>query len=98
MDAKGKSGGLLLGWRTHQFQLINAWAMGSSMCALLHSFELKLTICCINMYEPYVDREIFWYNLPKLERLKSSKMILGGDLNFSVRLSKIWGVKDRADN
>ena len=31
-----------------------------------------------------MDREIFWYNLFKVEGLMSSKLILGGDLNFSV--------------
>ena len=25
VDAKGRSGGLLLGWRTHNFDLLNAW-------------------------------------------------------------------------
>ena len=59
MDAKGKSGGLLLGWRIRQFQLINAWAVGSGLCASLHSFELKMTICCLNLYGTYVDRESF---------------------------------------
>ena len=63
VDAKGKSGGLILGWRIRQFQLVNAWDVGSSLCASLHSFELKLPICCLNLYGPYVDRESFWFNL-----------------------------------
>ena len=40
MDAKGRSGGLLLGWRSHKFLLRNAWAMTSGLCVVLHSFEL----------------------------------------------------------
>ena len=72
--------------------------MGSGLCASLHSFELKLTICCLNLYRPYVDREIFWYNSFKMEGLMSSKLILGGDLNYYVGLSEIWGVKARVDN
>ena len=40
VDAKGRSGGLLLGWRTHNFLVLNAWAMTSSICVVLHSIEL----------------------------------------------------------
>ena len=40
LDAKGRSGGLLLGWRSHKFLLPNAWAMTSGLCVVLHSFEL----------------------------------------------------------
>ena len=82
----------------HHFQLINAWAVGSGLCASLHSVELKMTIVCLNLYGPYVDREIFWYNLFKVEGLMSSKLIFGGDLNYSVGLSEIWGDKARVDN
>ena len=77
MDVKGKSGGLLLGWRYRFFNLINAWAFGSGICATLHSFELKLPIVCLNLYGPYIDREIFWLNLFKMEGLLSSNLILG---------------------
>ena len=33
-----------------------------------------------------------------MECLKSSKLILGGDLNFFVGFSEIWGVKAKVDN
>ena len=69
VDAKGKSGGLLLGCRMRLFHLINAWAFGSGLCASLHSVEIKMTIVCINFYGPYVDREFFWINLFKMEDL-----------------------------
>ena len=98
MDAKGKSGGLLLGWRIRQFQLINAWEVDSGLCTSLHSIKLKMTIACLNLYGPYVDREIFWYNLFKVEGLMSSKLILCGDLNYYVGLSEIWCDKARVDH
>ena len=40
VDAKGRSGGLLLGWRSPKFLLLNAWAMNLGFCAALHSIEL----------------------------------------------------------
>ena len=53
MDAKGKSEGLLLGWRLRFFHLINAWDFGSGLYASLHSIELNLTFDCLNLYGPY---------------------------------------------
>ena len=92
-----REGGLLLGWRNRHFLFLNAWAMGSGLCVLLYSSELKLALCCVNVHGPYVDRERFWINLFKTDCLKSSKLILGGDLNFSIGFSKIWGVKAKVD-
>ena len=71
--------------------------MGSGLCVLLYSIELKLALCCVNVYGPYKDRERLWINPFKTDCLKSSKLILGGDLNFSVGFSKIWGVKAKVD-
>ena len=42
IDARGRSRGLLLGWRTHNFLLLNAWAMTFGLCVVLHSIELQL--------------------------------------------------------
>ena len=35
LDAKGKSGGLLIGWRKRLFNLVNAWEMDSGLSASL---------------------------------------------------------------
>ena len=59
VDAKGRSGGLLLGWTSRKFLLHNAWAMFSGLCAALHSIELQLDLCFINLYGPYTDKEGF---------------------------------------
>ena len=55
-------------------------------------------MCFVNLYGPYVDRERFWNNIFTLDGLMCDKMIFGGDLNFSLGLSEIWGVKARMDN
>ena len=59
MDAKGRSRGLLLGWRTRNFHLLNAWAMTSGLCVGLHSIELQLDLCFINLHGLYINREAF---------------------------------------
>ena len=98
VDARGKSEGLLLGWRSRFFHLLNAWGVGSCLCASLFSIELNLDICFANIYGPYNDIVVFWNNLMELECLKCEKLILGGDLNFSMGLSEIWGTRARLDS
>ena len=71
--------------------------MGSVLSASLYSIELKMALCCVNLYGPYVDRERFWINMFKIECIKSSKLILGGDLNYSIGFFEIWGVRARVD-
>ena len=97
VDAKGRSGGLLLGWRYRHLHMLNAWACCSGLCVSLFSIELKMNFCFLNLYGPYVDREVFWSNLVSLDCFKSSALIFGGDLNFSVGFSEIWGAKARVD-
>ena len=57
-----------------------------------------MDLCFVNVYRPYVKRERFWTNLMDLECLKCAKLILGGDLNYSLGLSEIWGDRPRMDN
>ena len=41
VDAKGKSGGLLVGWRNRVLHFLNSWAMESSLFVALYSTELR---------------------------------------------------------
>ena len=72
--------------------------MGLGLCASLFSLELNLDVCLVNIYGPYIDREVFWKNLLDLDCMKCEKLILGGDLNFSMGLSEIWGFRARSDS
>ena len=71
--------------------------MNSSLCAALHSFELQLDLCFINIYGPYTEREVFLNNLLGMNCFSYPNLVVGGDLNFSLGHSKIWGVKARVD-
>ena len=71
--------------------------MTSGLCAVLLSFELQKEISFVNLYGPYLDREVFWNNLVRMECFLSPFLVFGGDLNFSLGFSKIWGVKARVD-
>ena len=98
LDAKGKSGGLLLGWRIIHIQLLSAWAVDSGLFASLYSIEMKEVFYFMNIYGPYLDRVRFWNNLLSLECIKTTRLIFGGDLNFSLGYSEIWGEKARVDS
>ena len=98
LDAKGKSGGLLLGWRIRHFQLLSVWAVDSGLFASLYSIEMKEVLCFMNIYGPYLDRVRFWNNLLSLECLKTTRLIFGGDLNFSLGCLESWGVKASVDS
>ena len=50
-----------------------------------------------NVYRPYVEREGFWNHLLDFVSLNYSKIIFGGDLNFYMGLSEIWGDRARSD-
>ena len=97
VDAKGRSKGLILGWRSRKFLLLNAWSMNSSLCVALHSFELQLDLCFINLYGPYTEREVFWNNLLGMNCFSYPNLVVGGDLKFSLGHSEIWGAKARVD-
>ena len=97
VDAKGKSGGLLVGWRNHFLLFLNSWAMDSGLYVALYSIELQMEICFVNIYAPYVKREGFWNNLFDFMNANCTNIIFGGDLNFSMGLSEIWGDRARSD-
>ena len=56
-----------------------------------------MDLCFMNLYGPYLYRELFWNNLLKLECFRYPKLIFGGDMNFSLGYSKFWGAKARLD-
>ena len=59
VDAKGKSRGLLLGWRNRVLHFLNSWAMDLGLYVALYSIEFKMELGFFNVYGPYVEREGF---------------------------------------
>jgi len=44
-----------------------------------------------NVYGPLQDRVVLWDNLITRSFMKEEKFIFGGDLNFSLGISEVWG-------
>ena len=59
VDALGRLGGLILGWKSCNFLFINAWALKAGLCAVLFDYGLQKEISFVNLYAPYLDRESF---------------------------------------
>ena len=89
VDALGRSGGLIVGWKSCNFLFLNAWAIKVGLCAVLISFDLQKEITFVNLHAPYLDRETFWNNLIKSDCLMSPYLVFGGNLNFSLGISEI---------
>ena len=51
----------------------------------------------LNVYGPYRDRELFWDNALRGGLLNLSHLVIGGDLNLTLRSSEIWGAKASLD-
>ena len=97
VDAMGRSGGLIIGWKSVNFLMLNAWALKAGLCVVLFDYDLQIDLSFVNLYAPYLDRESFWNNLIKLDCFSSPNLVFGGDLNFSLGLSEIWGLHAQID-
>jgi exonuclease III len=98
LDARGRLGGLAIGWRARSIKLINSWAFDSGIGGdfLVEGIGKEFRI--INVYGPHTDQSSFWENLLGKDILKNDRLILGGDLNFSLGEAESWGPSSHPDN
>lgn len=57
--------------------------------AKIFSADLRKELITLNIYGPCHDRENLWDLLMNRSFMKSNNLVVGGDLNFSIRISKI---------
>ncbi len=62
------------------------------------SVDLGITIKVINIYGPYLNRVPFWDSLFCNPLLSGDSLVLGGDLNFSLRQNEVWGLHAHVDS
>lgn len=91
IDARGRSGGLAMGWRSSYCQISNSWGCFSCLGVDISSQELNSSLYLVNVYGSYQDCVIFWESLFSKPFLSSDRLIVGGDLDFTLGVSKIWG-------
>ena len=61
------------------------------------ALELGETFTLFNIYGPYNDRIPFWDSLLGNPLFKGDSVILGGDLNFTMGQSEVWGPHAQTD-
>jgi len=71
--------------------MTNSWGCLSCLRVDIYSQELNSSFCMINVYGPYQDRMVFWERLFSKSFLSCERRIMGGNLNFTLEVSEIWG-------
>eukprot|EP00253_Pinus_taeda_P006660 PITA_06660 len=67
------------------------------MGADIFSIDLGLTLRIVNIYGPCHQRENFWSHLLDCNLMTLDRIILGGDMNFSLGFGESWGSMAQAD-
>lgn len=97
LDAQGRSGGVVTGWRLASCRLLNSW--GSELCigTDVYFHELSAEFRLFNVYGPYLNREVFWDKFFSSSLIKHDMVIVGGDLNFSLGSAESLGPRASPD-
>ena len=90
VDATGLSGGLLSAWNPLKanFEVFKSVAGIILQGRLLNGLQ---EINILNCYGPYHHRIPFWNLIRTGGILKTSGLIIGGDLNFTISARETWG-------
>ena len=77
-------GGLAISRNTRSVKVLNVWGMDSVLGITLKALDLVDSFDVINIYGPYLNRIPFWDTIFNHSLLRGEKLIIGGDLNFSL--------------
>jgi hypothetical protein len=58
---------------------------------------LDISICVLNIYGPYNDRQRYWEGFFNLNVSKKNYVVMGGDLNFTWIRFEVWGPSAKVD-
>lgn len=97
IDSSGHSGGLAIGYKEGRIKVINQWGTKQVLGMEILTPVFPLPFSIVNIYGPCQGREAFWVDLMAKSLMKSSMLIVGGDLNFSIGRAKAWGPSARED-
>ena len=96
LSASGLSGSLLSTWNPHRVRCrAFATVVGILIKATFRVMPNPIDI--LNVYGPYRNRDSFWEKACRGGLLNSPNLILGGDLNLTLRASETWGIKAAID-
>jgi hypothetical protein len=96
LDSIGRSRGLLTGWNP-TFAEFCAFGTVAGIFLEGRFKHTKEPVKLLNCYASYKDREPFWQQLFDSGLLCEDNLIIGGDLNFTLTASEVWGELARTD-
>jgi hypothetical protein len=97
LDARGRSGGLAIGWCSRSINILNSWDFDSCLGVDVQVEGLGLEVKIINAYGPHLDKIPFWDFMFSKDLLKVENLIIGGDFNFSLGEAESWGPSAHPD-
>ena len=86
-----------MGWKISAVKMVNSWGRDSVLGVDLLSADLGSKLSVINVYGPYLNRAPFWDALFQDPLLRGDSVVVGGDLNFTLGRTEIWGPHAIAD-
>ena len=95
-DAKC-SRGVATAWRLASCCLRNSWGSESCIRTDIYFHELSAEFWLFNVYGSYLNREIFWDRFFSSSMIMHDKVMVGGDLNFSLGNLESWGPRASTD-
>jgi endonuclease/exonuclease/phosphatase family metal-dependent hydrolase len=97
LDARGRSGGLEIGWSKSKVKMLNSWGFESGLGVEVCYADMGRIFTILNIYGPYQDRVPYWESLTQKYYLLRDNFIIGGDLNLSLGTAEVWGLRARVD-
>lgn len=91
LDAHGRSKGISFGYNVCSIKLINHWGGTWHIGADIFLADIGMNFRIFNIYGLCQNRPEFCKNLLGLDTFFVDHLILGGDLNFSIGHSELWG-------
>ena len=95
-ESNGFSGGLLSAWDP-RFARFKSFSTAGGILLEGHFKGFDGVLNLLNVYGPYKDRQSFWDHISMLRLLNLENLILGGDLNFTLGPSEVWGGRQADD-
>ena len=98
LDARGRSGGLAVGWNNRCVKMLNSWGTEAVLGVEVFSEELGMSLLVVNVYGPYINRVPFWDSLLQNPLVTSDTVVMGGDFNLSLGHNEVWGPHAQVDS
>ena len=98
IDVCGRSGGLASGWNMQSFRCEGMCSLSSGIGMELFDAHLGMVLTILNIYVPYLNQVPFWTTLLGKSFISNRKVILGGELNFSLGSAEVWGPRVVSDS